>query len=51
MTELVGIDYSADRLDHAVGHLKLEHGKHPPRGVVPDRARLAVDPGQPEGSA
>ena len=30
---------------------QLEHGEHPPRGVVPDRARLAVDPGQPEGSA
>src|SRR6266851_3236974 len=42
MTKLVGIDHSADRLDHAVGHLKLEHGEHPPRGVVPDRARLAV---------
>ncbi len=51
MTKLVGIDHSADRLHHAIGHLKLEHGEHPPLGVVPDRARLAVDPGQPEGSA
>jgi hypothetical protein len=51
MSKLVGVDHGADRLDHAVGHLKPEHGEHPPRGVVPDRARLAVDPGQPERSA
>jgi len=51
MTELVRIDHTKDRLDHAVGHLKLEHGEHPPRRVVPDRARLAVDPGQPDGDA
>jgi len=35
MTELVGIDHSADHLDHAVGHLKLEHGKHPPAASYP----------------
>ena len=51
MTKLVGIDHSVDHLHHAVGHLKLEHGEHPPLGVVTDRARLAVDPGQPDGSA
>jgi hypothetical protein len=51
VTELVGIDHDADRLDHSVGQLESEHGKHPPFCVVPDRARLAVDPGQPERSA
>jgi hypothetical protein len=35
------IDHSPDRLDQAVGHLQLEHGEHPPRGVVPGRARPA----------
>jgi hypothetical protein len=51
MTELVGIDHGADRLDQAVGDVKREHVDHAPLGVVGHRARLAVDPGRPEGSA
>ena len=51
MTKLVGIDHSADRLDHAVGDVEFHDGDHAPFGVVYHGARLAVDPGQPEGAA
>ena len=51
MTKLVGIDHRADRLDHAVGDVELDHADHAPFGVVHHGARLAVDPGQPEGGA
>src|SRR6266516_566121 len=48
MTKLVGIDHRADRLDHAVSDVELDHADHAPFGVVHQSARLAVDPGQPE---
>jgi hypothetical protein len=51
MTELVGIDHAVDLLDHAVGDVELQHADHAPFGVVHDRSRLAVDPGQPQGRA
>jgi hypothetical protein len=51
MTKLVGIDHGPDRLDHAVGDVELDHADHAPLGVVQHGARLAVDPGQPEGDA
>ena len=51
MAKLVGVDHGADRLDNALGGAQLDHTDHARFGVVELGARLAVDPGQPEGGA
>jgi hypothetical protein len=46
--QLVGVDHGSDRLHLAVGDVEGEDVDDAPIGVVGDRPRLAVDPGQPD---
>jgi hypothetical protein len=46
MVELVGVDHRSDRLHHAVGDVEGEDVDDAVFGVVGDRSRLVVDPGQ-----
>ena len=48
MVELVGVDHRPDRLHHAVGDVEGEDVDDAVLGVVGDRPRLVVDPGQLE---
>src|SRR5271166_973773 len=51
VAQLVGVDHGSDRLYLAVGDVEGEDVDDAPFGVVGDRPRLAVDPGQLDAGA